>query len=214
MDILMDLDSIIAILVVLIAFFILRGRYLRRQEYLNAIALFKWDPSMSPTQFEQACADILVIKGWNAHITIKSGDQGIDIVAEKFGIKIILQCKKYSKPVGNRAVQEAHTGRAFAGADVAAVVSNMTYTPSAIKLAQSTGVVLLHFTDLGRADEIFGINVVSKNKTENASHFSSAKSRFRVERICPRCNLRVRLPKGQSGTVKCPNCGSKFTATT
>ena len=63
--------------------------------------------SLSPLAFEGYCADLLSNAGWNASITKGSGDQGIDIIAVKNGIKIVLQCKKYSSPVGNKAVQEA-----------------------------------------------------------------------------------------------------------
>lgn len=36
----------------------------------------------------------------------------------------------------------------------------------------------------------------------------------RVERACPRCARRLRLPAGRSGRVRCPGCGAAFETTT
>ncbi|MDP2805372.1 MAG: restriction endonuclease [Gallionellaceae bacterium] len=81
-------------------------------------------------------------------MTKASGDQGIDVVASLGNVKAVFQCKKYSQPVGNAAVQEIFAGKQHEQAHVAAVVSNATYTPSAKQLATTTGVHLLHFSEL------------------------------------------------------------------
>jgi len=103
---------------------------------------------MSPAEFEQRCADYLSLKGWHARITQYSGDQGVDVIARKSSHVLALQCKLYSSPVGNKAVQEAFAAKAYTGATKVAVVSNQRYTRSARKLASKTGVSLIHFTDL------------------------------------------------------------------
>ena len=73
-----------------------------------------------------------------------SGDQGADIVAEQAGIRLVVQCKRYGRPVGNGAVQEIAAAMRYWSADRAAVVSNAGFTPAARKLAAATGVLLLH----------------------------------------------------------------------
>ena len=70
------------------------------------------------------------------------------MIAEKDGIRAVLQCKLYSNPVGNKAVQEVNAGKIFEQAQIACVVTNSTYTKSARQLAQATGVLLLHHDDL------------------------------------------------------------------
>lgn len=109
---------------------------------------------VTPKEYEVMCADILKNAGWDANITKASGDQGVDVVAEKNGKKIVFQCKRYSYPVGNKAVQEALAGKSFYGADVAVVVSNQIFTSSAKELAQSTGVLLLHHEMLSDLDSM------------------------------------------------------------
>jgi restriction system protein len=101
-----------------------------------------------PIAFENFCADLLECAGWKVSTTKASGDQGADVIAKKNGCKVVLQCKQYSKPVGNASVQEAFAAKAHYGADAAAVVTNASYTKSASALAKSTGVLLLHPEEL------------------------------------------------------------------
>ena len=62
-------------------------------------------------EFEKRCAAFLKTKGYHKiTVTPPSGDQGIDIIAYKSGLKYGIQCKYYSAPVGNKAVQEAYSG--------------------------------------------------------------------------------------------------------
>jgi hypothetical protein len=104
--------------------------------------------SMTPSGFESFCAEQLRLAGWDAHVTRRSRDQGVDVIAEKAGVRIVFQCKLYSGPVGNKAVQEVAAGRAYERADYGAVVTNSRYTSAAEQLASTNGVLLLHYTDL------------------------------------------------------------------
>lgn len=103
---------------------------------------------INPVQYEHHCAALLSNSGWNTRVTQASGDQGIDVIATYGNVKAVLQCKKYSQPVGNAAVQEIIAGKQFEQAHIAAVVSNATYTASAKQLANATNVYLLHHDEL------------------------------------------------------------------
>jgi restriction system protein len=109
--------------------------------------------TLSPTEFEAYCEQLLVNSGWQSTTTKASGDQGIDILATRDGLKAVFQCKKQSSPVGNKAVQEAIAGKSFASADYAFVVSNADFTPSARELAAKSGVHLLHYSSLSCLDQ-------------------------------------------------------------
>jgi restriction system protein len=82
------------------------------------------------------------------NVTQATGDQGVDVIAMKNGMRVVLQCKKYSSPVGNKAVQEIVAGKIHEQAHHAAVVTNNTFTSSALQLASTNGVKLLHVTEL------------------------------------------------------------------
>jgi hypothetical protein len=103
---------------------------------------------MTPTEFEQFCAEELRKAGWSARVTLRSRDQGIDVVAENEGVRVVLQCKLYSGPVGNKCVQEIAAGKAHEQAHYGVVVSNNRYTYAAEQLAQTNGILLLHYCDL------------------------------------------------------------------
>ena len=98
--------------------------------------------------YERYCAAQLREAGWQARATRASGDQGADIVAEQAGVRLVVQCKRYAKPVGNGAVQEIAAAMPYWSGDMAAVVSNAGFTPAARKLAAAAGVLLLHHDDL------------------------------------------------------------------
>lgn len=98
---------------------------------------------MEGHQFEYLCADVLRKNGYqNVQVTQGSGDYGIDVLAEKDGKSYAIQCKCYSSPVGNRAVQEAFSGAAYYNRQIPVVMTNQTFTAAAIKTANKTGVVL------------------------------------------------------------------------
>lgn len=93
--------------------------------------------------FERYCAQLLLKNGFSkAEVTQGSGDFGVDILAEKDNITYAIQCKCYSNPVGNKAVQEAYSGKEFYKCMVAAVLTNNTFTKAAEETAKQTRVLL------------------------------------------------------------------------
>lgn len=111
---------------------------------LNRIDMYnnKYD-YMTGEDFELYISQILGNIGfYNIQTTKGSGDQGVDILAEKEGMKYAFQCKRYDKPVGNKAVQEVFAGKFFYHCHVAIVVTNNYFTQSAKELANENGVVL------------------------------------------------------------------------
>lgn len=116
-----------------------------------------FDENMSPYEFESFCSHLLEETGWNVKSVGRSGDQGVDLIAETYGRKVVLQCKLYSNPVGNKAVQEVLSGMKWEDADFAAVVSNNTYTKSARQLAAKNNIFLLHYDELSKLAELVGV---------------------------------------------------------
>lgn len=99
--------------------------------------------TMEGHQFEHFCAQLLIKNGFcNVDVTRGSGDQGIDIIAYKDGVKFGIQCKCYSTDIGNKAVQEAYAGKTYYNCHVGAVLTNRYFTHSAIDLSNSNGILL------------------------------------------------------------------------
>ncbi len=99
--------------------------------------------------FEAYLAALLRDHGYrNVQLTKKSGDFGVDILADMNSERYAIQCKLYSAPVGNKAVQEAYAGRAHYGCDVAVVATNSVFTKAAVTMAETTGTELWDRDDL------------------------------------------------------------------
>ena len=97
---------------------------------------------MSGTEFEEFVSTLFRQMGYNTKITQTTGDQGIDVIAVKNGVKLGIQAKCYTNTVGNSAVQEAVAGKGYYSWGKVMVITNNYFTSSAASLAQSNNVVL------------------------------------------------------------------------
>jgi len=97
---------------------------------------------MNGSEFEHFVALLFTKMGYEATVTKGSGDQGIDVLAEKNNVKIGVQAKCYSGSVSNSAIQEVVAGAQHYGCDKSIVVTNNVFSKSAIELAQSNNVIL------------------------------------------------------------------------
>lgn len=98
---------------------------------------------MEGHEFEAWCAGILEQNGFlKTTVTRGSGDQGVDVLAEKDGIKYAIQCKCYSSDLGNTPVQEVNAGKTIYHCHVGVVMTNRFFTSGAKQAAEATGVLL------------------------------------------------------------------------
>lgn len=94
-------------------------------------------------EFENWCACLLRKNGFsNVKLTPASGDQGVDILAEKDGIRYAIQCKCYSSDLGNKPIQEVNTGRSIYRCQLGVVMTNRYFTNGAKDAAEATGILL------------------------------------------------------------------------
>jgi hypothetical protein len=98
--------------------------------------------SMTGAQFENFTADLFRALGHQAVVLGGAGDQGVDVIVNRRGERVAVQCKNLKKPVGNRPVQEVYAGARHHRCVEACVVAPAGYTRGAIALASSTGVSL------------------------------------------------------------------------
>lgn len=98
---------------------------------------------MDGIEFESWCADLLERLGYeNVETTVATGDQGVDIIAERKGMKYAIQCKRYNTLLGNSPIQEVYAGMRYYDCRVAVVMTNSRFTKAAWELAEATGVKL------------------------------------------------------------------------
>jgi hypothetical protein len=97
---------------------------------------------MSGSQFEHFMADVMRGLGYQVRVLGGSGDQGVDVIAQRGGERIAIQCKQYDRPVGNKPIQEVFAGARHHRCTKAIVAAPAGFTKAAVTLARSTGVLL------------------------------------------------------------------------
>jgi len=139
-----------------------RQRLLRGDmSYENELENFKLNLANVRTgnEFEKFLAMIFRRLGYDVKETKGSGDKGADLILERNKKKYIIQAKFYSKPIGNKAIQEAHSAKDIYKTHKAAVITNNTFTRQATEDGNTLNVVLVN-GDLLQAV----INVVAQRK--------------------------------------------------
>lgn len=97
---------------------------------------------MAGLEFERFLGDLFNKMGYKVTQTKLSGDQGADLIVERFGEKIVVQAKRYSETVGNKAIQEVVAAKNHYKCNKALVITSSNFTKSAIQLAKSNEVEL------------------------------------------------------------------------
>lgn len=123
----------------------------RKENYIEG----KVDLSkMSGVEFENYLISILKSKDYNTSGTPATGDQGADIIASKDDKVYVIQVKRHSKPIGNKAVQEVVAARNYYKGDTGVVVTNNIFTPSAKSLAKRNDVILISGNEIPQIADI------------------------------------------------------------
>jgi Restriction endonuclease len=99
-------------------------------------------------EFELFIRDVFECLGYRTELTPKTGDQGIDVIAEKGGVRWGIQCKGYSNPLGNKPVQEAVAGIRFYKCDRCMVITTSRFTSGGCALAEANDCVLVEGRDI------------------------------------------------------------------
>jgi len=99
--------------------------------------------NMTGLEFERYVARLLKSKGYNNIRLTEEYDYGIDIIAEKDGIRWGIQVKRYSGLVSADAVRQVITALKKYDCDRAMVITNSTYSMVAKDLARCNNCVLI-----------------------------------------------------------------------
>ena len=121
--------------------------------------------TMSGTEFEDFMAEILHRSGVEVlELTKTSGDFGADIIVIHEGERTAVQCKRYSRPIGVKAVQEAVSAKDYYKCTKAAVITNSTFTRQAQELAAESGVILWD------REAVYGFMAAAQDKSSRTAY--------------------------------------------
>lgn len=104
--------------------------------------MYREDNVIAGEVYEHAVKKALQNNGYSCELVGKTGDFGVDIIAECDGNRIAIQCKNHGSPNGVECVQEVYAGGRYYGLDKFAVVSKSGFTDAASKMAKVLGVYL------------------------------------------------------------------------
>lgn len=99
--------------------------------------------AMRDVEFEQFLEKVFLALGYLVETTATTGDQGVDLIVAKDGIRVAIQVKGYHSSVSNGAIQEAFAGMAHYQCHACAAITNSRFTSSAVALAKSTNCRLI-----------------------------------------------------------------------
>jgi hypothetical protein len=159
-------------------------------------------------QFESFLKKVFEALDYVVVNTKLSGDQGADLIIMKDGEKTVVQAKKYSGKVSNKAIQEVVAAKKHYKCKNTMVVTTGEYTKSAIQLAISNKVEIWDKTKLDK--EIAKINNASNTNTKSFQSTTLNKDSFPV--FCSYCNSPFNisiddLPVINEQTeMECPEC--------
>lgn len=154
--------------------------------------------SSSGAHFEILVADLLRAMGHEARVLGGSGDQGVDVIAVYHGERVAVQCKNYTRRIGNKPIQEVYAGARHHGCQKAWVTAPAGYTKGAEELAKSTGVMLFEEGHLRR-----WIGQVDKAEKMRAGAQRKRPEAARPGRRCANCGTETR-----PNDAFCTSCGA------
>jgi HJR/Mrr/RecB family endonuclease len=112
-------------------------RKYREQSRLRRLQTLSW------SEFELHVAAFYRRQGYRITMTPRSGDQGVDVIADGNGRRIAIRVKQYTGNVDNTPVQEVVGGLAVYGCTHGVVIANSRFTSGAKALAAANGIELI-----------------------------------------------------------------------
>lgn len=161
---------------------------------------------MDGFQFEHYLSSLFKSLGYKVEVTKATGDFGADLILKNDKEKIVVQAKRYSSKISNKAIQEIYTSMSHYNATSAWVVTNNFFTKPAIELAKSTGVKLVDRKEL--------IDFIIKVNPSGVPSAKEVREQVTPKQIhCPKCDSKMVLREGSYGKFygcsKYPKCNGK-----
>jgi hypothetical protein len=130
--------------------------YERQQEERKRHERSHWS-DMNWKTVEHEIANLFRRLGFNARATPPSNDGGVDVVALKDSVKVVIQCKQHETVIGSPDVVQLIGTAKIQRAEVAIMYSKSGFTSGARETARNAGVILWTLDDLvAHARKVYG----------------------------------------------------------
>lgn len=124
---------------------------LRHYEYWQRRKQKDYWNGMGGHQFEGAVANLFRNIGFTAEVSKRGGDGGIDIVLQKAGRKIAVQCKRYKSNVGPHTIRDLWGTMHNLGYDEGCIVTTTGFTKGVTSFAHDKNIFLIDLNDILRS---------------------------------------------------------------
>lgn len=98
-----------------------------------------WWWTLDGWQFEREVGMVFKRMGYRTEVTRGSGDGGVDIIMHKDGLKYIVQCKHYKRPLGPEAVRSLYGVKEVFNADRLVMVASSGVSPASEEFIRMYG---------------------------------------------------------------------------
>ncbi len=161
-----------------------------------------WE-SLSGVEFERELASLFIRVGYQVEMTPPSRDDGVDLVLRKDGQVGIVQCKRYSQPVGPAAARELFGSMNAYPADYAILACTGGFTQGVRQFVCGKQMHLMSVHDIVQLSE--------RGET------TPEPQAILTQQRCPRCGAKMTLREGKYGMflscTRYPKCrGSRSVA--
>lgn len=137
-----QLSIVVGISVALAGYFLLLVNERENRKILKKSNIHDID-NMNGFQFEHYLVELFKSLKYTVKRTSDTNDFGADLILQKDGKKIVVQAKRYKGKVGVKAIQEILGAKSYYKANSAWVITNSSYTKSALTFASKTNVQLI-----------------------------------------------------------------------
>jgi len=175
---------IISAIIVAIVIWWKKTKFLKIKGWHSGRELLYRLRGMKPWEFEEYIAELFTKMGYKTKVRGGSYDKGIDVIAEKDGIKHYIQCKKYFKrKVGVAEVREFYGSMAdFLANGKGMFIATSKFTIEAEKFAEDKPMELI---DEFKLIKYIRLAEKSKNKSDS--------------KVCPKCGGKLEERVGKYG---------------
>ncbi len=106
---------------------------------------------MSGHGFEQAVANLFRNIGFTAEVSNRGGDGGVDIILQKAGRRIAVQCKRYKSAVGPHVIRDLWGTMNYLNFNEGCIVTTTGFTKGVTEFANDKHIFLIDLKDILRA---------------------------------------------------------------
>lgn len=121
---------------------------LRAYQYWKQIQTIDYWMRLDGHQFEDAVASVFRHFGYDAKVSKRGGDGGIDIVLKKNGQRTAVQCKAHAKPIGPSVARDLLGTMAHLGFNKGIIVSRSGFTAGTRDFVREEPIQLMNLNDI------------------------------------------------------------------